>query len=219
MAASSAASRISDGLSLSGTKMSTPPWPTTMRVTSSAASPSSTSATRSVVGALDRHGAATICRPWPHLVHAGPVENRDVVRAFGGEQRAGVHRRRVERIVVAGQQVHRNADGAHGFQRLADVTRGELVVLEDVARHDDELGAVLRRPALRGPRRRHAGRPNTAAAPRRSESSGSCRVASRRCARIASRPVPFCSLSLAGQGECRSGRRQVPGRALGMPYG
>ena len=63
MAASSAASRISDGLSLSGTKMSTAPCPTTMRVTPSAGSPSSTSATGSVVGALDRHGAATICRP------------------------------------------------------------------------------------------------------------------------------------------------------------
>ncbi len=78
----------------------------------------------------------------PHLVHACPVENRDVVRAFGGEQRAGVHRRRIERIVVAGQQVHRNADGAHGFQRLADVTRRELVVLEDIAGDDDELGAA-----------------------------------------------------------------------------
>ena len=43
--------------------MSTPPCPTTMRVTPSAGSPSSTSETRSLVGFLDRHGAATICRP------------------------------------------------------------------------------------------------------------------------------------------------------------
>ena len=43
--------------------------------------------------------------------------------------------------MVARQQVHRNADGAHGFQRLADVARRKLVVFEDITRDDDELGA------------------------------------------------------------------------------
>ena len=62
---------------------------------------------------------------------------------FGDEQWAGVHRRRIQRIVVAGQQVHRNADGAHRLQRLADVPRGKLVVFEDVAGHDDEFGPGL----------------------------------------------------------------------------
>ena len=42
--------------------------------------------------------------------------------------------------MVAGQQIHRDADAAHGFQRLADVPRCELVVLEDIAGHDHELG-------------------------------------------------------------------------------
>ncbi len=74
---------------------------------------------------------------------AGPVEHHDVVRAFGGEQRAGVDRRRVQRVVVAGQQVDRNPDGAHGLQGLADHLRGELVVLEDITGHHDELGAHL----------------------------------------------------------------------------
>ena len=45
--------------------------------------------------------------------------------------------------MVARQQVHRNADGAHGFQRLADVARRKLVVFEDIARDDDELGARI----------------------------------------------------------------------------
>ena len=79
----------------------------------------------------------------PHLVHTGPVENRDVVRAFGDEERTGVHRRRVKRVVVTGQQVDRNADGAHRLQRLADVARRELVVLEDIAGDDDELGSGI----------------------------------------------------------------------------
>ena len=48
--------------------------------------------------------------------------------------------------MVARQQVHRNADGAHGFERLADVTRRELVVFEDIARNDDELGTRGQRP-------------------------------------------------------------------------
>ncbi len=43
--------------------MSTAPWPTTMRVVPSAGRSSITSATRSVVGAFDVHGAATISRP------------------------------------------------------------------------------------------------------------------------------------------------------------
>ena len=43
--------------------------------------------------------------------------------------------------MVTGQQVDRNADGAHGLQRLADVARCELVVLEDIACDDDELGS------------------------------------------------------------------------------
>ncbi len=43
--------------------------------------------------------------------------------------------------MVARQQVHRNADGAHGFQRLADVARRELIVFEDIACDDDEFGA------------------------------------------------------------------------------
>ena len=76
-----------------------------------------------------------------HVVYARPVENRDIVGAFGGEQCAGVHRRRIKRVVVARKQVHRNADGAHGFQRLADVARRKLVVFEDIAGDDDEFGA------------------------------------------------------------------------------
>ena len=81
----------------------------------------------------------------PDLVDAGPVEHLDVGRAFGGEQRTGVHRRRVQRVVVAGQQVDRNPDGAHGFQRLTDHLRRQLVVFEDVTGHHDELGAHLGR--------------------------------------------------------------------------
>jgi hypothetical protein len=46
--------------------------------------------------------------------------------------------------VVAGQQVHGNPDGAHGFQRLADDLRRQLVVFEDVTGHHDKLGADLR---------------------------------------------------------------------------
>ena len=83
-------------------------------------------------------------QPLPHLVHTRAVENRNVLRAFGGKQRTGVHRRRIERVVVARQQVHRNADGAHGFQRLTDVARRELVVFEDIACDDDEFGARVK---------------------------------------------------------------------------
>ena len=79
----------------------------------------------------------------PNVVDARLVEHLHVGRAFGGEQRAGVHRRRIERIVVAGQQVHGNSDGAHGFQRLADDLRRQLVVFEDVTGYHDELGAYL----------------------------------------------------------------------------
>ncbi len=43
--------------------------------------------------------------------------------------------------MVARQQVNRNAYGAHCLERLADIPRRELVVLEDIACHDDELGA------------------------------------------------------------------------------
>ena len=64
----------------------------------------------------------------PHVPDAVAVEHHDVVRTFGPEQRAGVDRRSVERIVIAGQQVDRNADGAHGFQRLADDLRRQVVV-------------------------------------------------------------------------------------------
>jgi len=83
--------------------------------------------------------------PGPYLMDPGVVEHGDVVGAFGGEQRAGVYRRRVERVVVAGEQVHGNPDGAHGFQGLPDHLRGELIVFEDVAGDDDELGAHLGR--------------------------------------------------------------------------
>ena len=38
----------------------------------------------------------------PNLADAGPIEHVHVGRAFGDEQCAGVHRRRIERIVVAG---------------------------------------------------------------------------------------------------------------------
>ena len=47
--------------------------------------------------------------------------------------------------MVAREQVDGNPDGAHGFQRLPDHLRGELVVFEDVTGHHDELGAHLRR--------------------------------------------------------------------------
>jgi hypothetical protein len=43
--------------------------------------------------------------------------------------------------MIARQQEHRDADGAHGLQRLADLAWGQLVVLEDVAGDHDELGA------------------------------------------------------------------------------
>ena len=123
--------------------MSTPPWPTTIRVTPSAGRSSSTAATGSAARRLGGPWRCHELQAGPHLVHAGPVQNRHVVGAFGGEQRAGVHRRRVQRIMVAGQQVHRNTDGAHGFQRLAHVARRELVVFEDVARDDHEFGPAF----------------------------------------------------------------------------
>ena len=97
-------------------------------------------------------------QPRPDLMDAGPVEHHDVVGAFGGEQRAGVHRRRIERIVVARQQIDRNPDGAHGFQGLADHLRGELIVFEDVTGHDDELGAHLGRQRAQTGHRVAAGR-------------------------------------------------------------
>ncbi len=66
--------------------------------------------------------------------------------------------------------------------------------------------------AASGPRpaTRRGGRPNTEAAPPRRGSNGSSRVANRRCARIASRPLLPCRV-FARHGECRSGRRQVGG--------
>ena len=45
--------------------------------------------------------------------------------------------------MVARQQVDRNADGPHRLERLADDPRRELVVLEHVAGHHDELGGGL----------------------------------------------------------------------------
>ena len=101
----------------------------------------------------DQVGGGRLGTPWrgddleprSHLVHAGAVEHHDVVRALGGEQRAGVHRRRVQRVVIARQQVHRNVDGTHGFQGLADDLRGELIVFEHVTGDHDELGAHLDR--------------------------------------------------------------------------
>ena len=50
--------------------------------------------------------------------------------------------------MIARQQVHRDADGAHRLQRLADVPGGELVVFEDVAGHDDEFGPGVSRQRL-----------------------------------------------------------------------
>ena len=67
-------------------------------------------ATRSVVGALERQGAATISRPGRTSCTPARSSTVDVVGPLGGEQRAGVHRRRIERIVVAGQQIHRHPD-------------------------------------------------------------------------------------------------------------
>ena len=75
--------------------------------------------------------------------HTGPIEDRYVLRALLFEQRTGVDRGRVQRIVVAGQQVHRHVDGAHGVQRLADHPGRQLVGVEDVTGHDHELRAGL----------------------------------------------------------------------------
>jgi phosphohistidine phosphatase len=148
-----------------------------------------------------------------HVVHACPVEHHHVVRPLGGEQRTGVHRRRVERIVVAGKQVHRNADGAHGLERLTHVARRELVVLEDVAGHDDELRARLRRKGAE---------PGDRVASRRRITR--LRLAVEEVARHAELPVggvqeahpaPFSSSvdprRFDGHGECRSRPRQVGG--------
>ncbi|GAB4720440.1 hypothetical protein MOKP125_52000 [Mycobacterium avium subsp. hominissuis] len=55
-------------------------------------------------------------QPGADRVNAGLIEHRHVVGTFGGEQRTGVHRRGVQRVVVAREQIHRNSDGAHGFQ-------------------------------------------------------------------------------------------------------
>lgn len=41
--------------------------------------------------------------------------------------------------MVARQQVDRNTDGAHRFQRLTDHLRRKLVVFEDIASDDHEL--------------------------------------------------------------------------------
>ncbi len=46
---------------------------------------------------------------------------------------------------LPGKQVDGNPDGAHGFQRLADDLRRQLVVFEDVTGHHDELRAGVGR--------------------------------------------------------------------------
>lgn len=99
----------------------------------------------------DQVGGRSLRTPWrsddletgPYFVHARAVQHHHVVGPLLGEQGAGVHRAGVERIVVAGQQVHGHLDATHGLQRLADDARCEVVVLEHVARDDDELGAHL----------------------------------------------------------------------------
>jgi phosphohistidine phosphatase len=45
--------------------------------------------------------------------------------------------------MVARQQIDRNTDGAHGFQRLTDHSRRQLIVLEDITGDHDELGTDL----------------------------------------------------------------------------
>ena len=49
------------------------------------------------------------------------------------------------------------------------------------------------------------------------EVTGSCRVASRRCARNRISTRPFRRVGVAGQRECRAGRRQLRGRAPACP--
>ena len=80
---------------------------------------------------------------WTHLVNAGAVKDDDVVGALGGEQCAGVDRRGIQRIVIAGKQVDRHPEPPHHLQRSPDFVGGELVVFEHIAGDDDELGVML----------------------------------------------------------------------------
>ena len=59
--------------------------------------------------------------------------------------------------MVTGQQIDRNPDVAHRLQRLADHSGGELVVIEDVAGHHDELGTDLGGQRPEAPHRVAAG--------------------------------------------------------------
>ncbi|CKT27074.1 Uncharacterised protein [Mycobacterium tuberculosis] len=79
----------------------------------------------------------------PDLVDASSVEHHNVVRPFGSKQRAGVHRRSVQRVMVTRQQIDRKADHAHGFQGLTDYLWRELIVFEDVTGDYDEFGAHI----------------------------------------------------------------------------
>jgi hypothetical protein len=76
-------------------------------------------------------------------VHARGVEDVDVRRAPVDELARPVDRGRVERVVVAGQQPDRHGDLAQGVEGAGDDDPVELVGLEHVAAHQDELGVVL----------------------------------------------------------------------------
>ena len=119
-----------------------------------------------------------------------PVEHDDVVRAFGVEQRAGVHRRRIERVVVARKQVNGIPMARMASRDWLTTLRRELVVLEDVARHDDELGTRLGGECPESGDRTAAGRRISWLGVTGRGSAGSCRAASRRCAGTASDPLP-----------------------------
>ncbi|SKT88052.1 Uncharacterised protein [Mycobacteroides abscessus subsp. abscessus] len=67
------------------------------------------------------------------------VEHMYVRRLLGKEQFTGVHRRGVQRIMVAGEQIDLHSDTAHDLQRLADDARCQLIGFEDITAHHHEV--------------------------------------------------------------------------------
>ena len=81
----------------------------------------------------------------------GAVQDDDVRRDGAEEGRRAVHRRGIERVVVAGKEEDRYRDGGHRLKGPTDRPGSYPVRLEDVAGHHHELGLLGgRHPADRG---------------------------------------------------------------------
>src|SRR5699024_6901573 len=70
-------------------------------------------------------------------------EHMDMVGYAGDECRGVIDRRGVQRIVVAREQDDGNGEGGEDFEGAGDDRPVELVGLEDVPAHEDEVGALL----------------------------------------------------------------------------